>query len=198
MTALVVIRHGPTVWNAEGRIQGRSDIALSSKGRAAVRTWRLPPGIGGAGWIQLCSPLIRARETAGLLNSAVEWRVDPTLIEMDWSDWEGRLLSELRGASGDEIAENEALGLDFRPPGGESPREVQGRLMPLLAQLAQSGAPCIAVTHKGVIRALHALASGWDMTGRPPEKLLDACAHGFTLTADGQPQVAALNQALKT
>ncbi len=193
MTPLVVIRHGPTAWNAEGRIQGRSDVPLSPTGRDAVRTWRLPHEIGGAGWVWLCSPLSRARETAGLLNPEGNWREDPALIEMDWGDWEGRVLAELRTAGGPEMGAAEARGLDFRPPGGESPRDVQARLVPFLASLAEAGAPSLAVTHKGVIRALYALASGWDMTGRPPVKLRDACAHRFTLDAGGRPHADRLN-----
>ena len=66
MTSLVVIRHGPTEWNAEGRIQGRSDVPLSAEGRATVSAWRMPAGIGGPEWAWLSSPLQRARETAAL------------------------------------------------------------------------------------------------------------------------------------
>ncbi len=193
MIPLVVIRHGPTAWNAEGRIQGRSDVPLSPNGRAAVRSWRLPPGVGGPGWTWLCSSLSRARETAHLLDPAADPREHPALIEMNWGAWEGRVLAELRLAGGSEMIEAEARGLDFRPPDGESPRDVQARLVPFLESLARVAVPCFAVTHKGVIRALYALASGWDMTGRPPEKLRDACAHGFALDDQGRPQVKRLN-----
>ncbi len=193
MTELVVIRHGPTAWNAEGRIQGRSDVPLSPEGRAAAGAWRLPPGIGGADWVLRSSPLIRARETAALLHPKGDWGAEPALIEMNWGAWEGRLLAELRAADGTAMAAAEARGLDFRPPGGESPRDVQGRLASLLAALATAGAPCLAVTHKGAIRALYAWARGWDMTGRPPEKMRDACAHRFTLDAHGRPHVEDLN-----
>ena len=51
-------------------------------------------------------------------------------------------LADLRAELGPAMAENEARGLDFRPPGGESPREVQARLKPFLADLA---APTVAV-----------------------------------------------------
>jgi broad specificity phosphatase PhoE len=50
-----------------------------------------------------------------------------------------------------------------------------------------------AVTHKGVIRALYARASGWDMTGRPPVKLRDACAQCFLLGPEGAPETDQLN-----
>ena len=88
------------------------------------------------------------------------------------------------------MAENEARGLDFRPPGGESPRDVQARLRPLLARL---DGRTIFVTHKGVLRALYALATGWTMTGKPPQKLLDGRAHAFAVAPDGTPSVAELN-----
>ncbi len=190
MSRLLLLRHGATAWNAAGRIQGRSDPGLSPAGRAAVARWTLPAWSAEARWI--CSPLRRARETAALLHAGP--LVDePRLAEMDWGAWEGRRLAELRDDFGAEMAANEARGLDFRPPGGESPREVQRRLRPLLAALALAGADVVAVTHKGVIRAAYALASGWDLTGKPPVKLRDGCAHIFALDPQGVPQVAALN-----
>jgi probable phosphoglycerate mutase len=92
------------------------------------------------------------------------------------------------------MAENEARGLDFRPPGGESPRDVQARLEPWLAALAAGDqAINVAVAHKGVIRALYALAVGWDMTGKPPEKLRDGCGHLFEIDEAGRPAVVRLN-----
>ena len=193
MSQLAVIRHGPTAWNAEGRIQGRSDVPLSAEGRAAVAAWRLPEGIGGPGWSWLASPLARARETAALLKPDARIATEPLLSEMDWGEWEGRRLAELRAEGGAAMAEAEARGLDFHPPGGESPRMVQTRLHPLLDRLAQSKGRTLAVTHKGVIRALYARASGWDMTGRPPVKLRDARVHVFALEAGGRPRIARLN-----
>lgn len=190
MMTLLLIRHGKTSWNEAGRIQGRSDPPLSAKGRAEVKLWRLPETANSAAWI--CSPLIRARQTAEMLcGRAVA--CEPRLIEADWGDWEGRSLDELRTSGGDTMAANERRGLDFQPPGGESPRAVQGRVEPLLRELAKRGQDVVAVTHKGVIRAIYALASGWDMRDKPPVKLRPACAHRFTLGEGGAPRVAMLN-----
>lgn len=190
MTALLLIRHGRTAWNEAGRIQGRSDLPLSDRGRAEVKGWRLPQAAAAARW--MCSPLVRARQTAEVLRGeAVE--SDPRLIEADWGDWEGRTLAELRSSGGRAMAENERRGLDFQPPGGESPRAVQKRVEPLLLELAKRGQNVVAVTHKGVIRAVYALASGWDMRDKPPVKLNWSCAHRFTLGGGGAAQIAALN-----
>ena len=198
MTPLVLIRHGPTDWNAAGRIQGHSDVPLSDAGRRAVRTWALPAEITGAvgDWDWLTSPLSRTRETAEILLPAAAratLRREPALIEMYWGTWEGQSLADIRRAGGAKIAAVEARGLDFCPPGGESPRQVQARLAPLLATLAARARPVVAVTHKGVIRAILAHAAGWDMVGRAPAKLRDACAHRFALEPDGTPRIEHLN-----
>ncbi|NIA71665.1 histidine phosphatase family protein [Pelagibius litoralis] len=190
MTALLLIRHGPTAWNEEGRLQGRSDQPLSAQGRREVQGWRVPEADSRAAWIT--SPLMRARQTAEILHgTAVE--SEDRLIETDWGDWEGCRLAELRATQGVAMAENEARGLDFQPPGGESPRAVQARVKPLLSALARDRQDTVAVAHKGVIRAVYALASRWDMREKPPVRLERACAHRFDLAPDGAPQVAMLN-----
>jgi len=189
-TPLVVLRHGPTAWNETGRIQGRSDPPLSPAGIAQVEAWRLPADLAGYRW--LTSPLRRAVETARLLGHA-EAQTEPALVEMAWGQWEGRTLEELRASGGVALRENESRGLDFAPPEGESPRQVQRRLQPLLAKLAQDMVPCVAICHKGLIRALYALARGWDLTGEPPEKLREPCLHRFALDAAGAPRVEQLN-----
>ena len=187
---LALIRHGPTDWNAEGRIQGRSDQPLSASGRRAVSCWQMPAALAGYRWVT--SPLARARETAALLGHP-EAEVEVALSEADWGEWEGQRIADLRARLGEVMTRLEARGLDFRPPGGESPRDLQARLHPWLARVATEARPCVAVCHKGVIRALTALATGWDMTGPPPEKIRAESAHCFTLSVSGMPSVDRLN-----
>jgi broad specificity phosphatase PhoE len=189
MTLLAVLRHGPTEWSAARRLQGRRDVPLSPAGRETVSSWRLPAALAGCSW--LTSPLGRAVETAEILGLAA--RREARLIEMAWGEWEGLSLAELAAHPEAALAERAAAGLDFRPPGGESPREVQARLTPLLAEIARGRGAVGAVTHKGVIRALFALASGWDMLGRAPVRLDWQSAHLFRLDAAGAPTVETLN-----
>jgi probable phosphoglycerate mutase len=193
MTLLAVLRHGPTEWSTARRLQGRTDIPLSPAGRATVASWRLPPALAGCAW--LTSPLRRAGETAEILGLAAARR-EARLIEMAWGDWEGLTLAELAVHPGAALAERAAAGLDLQPPGGESPRQVQARLRPLLAEIARAGDAVGAVTHKGVIRALFALASGWDMLGKAPARLDWQSAHLFRLDAAGKPAVERLNVSL--
>ncbi len=195
MTRLVLVRHGPTRWNEEGRIQGRTDVALSAAGVAEVRRWRLPAEFQADRWFS--SPLLRAVQTARLLG-AIEINFEPMLGEMRWGTWEGRRLDEIRNDDPGGTADIEARGLDFAPPGGESPRLVQGRAAPFLAARARAAAPAIAVTHKGVIRALYAQATGWPMLGKPPDRLDWSAAHVFTLGPSGALSVERLNVRLRS
>jgi broad specificity phosphatase PhoE len=194
MTPLVLLRHGPTAWTRQHQLQGRADLPLDAGGRETVLGWRLPSELRELRW--LTSPLARCTETATLLGLKAE--IEPRLIEMDWGRWEGRTITELRAEPAHEMAALEARGLDLEPPGGESPRAVQRRVAPLLVEIAASGEPTGCVTHKGVIRTILALATGWAMVDRQPAKLDWAAAHVFELEPGGAPRVAYQNRRLAT
>jgi probable phosphoglycerate mutase len=189
MTRLAVLRHAPTGWNERRLLQGRADPPLSPAGLEAAKRWRLPDEFAEFRW--LASPLTRAIQTAECL--AVDPQIEPALIEMAWGAWEGQSLTDLRAGDPAGMAATEALGLDLAAPEGESPRQVQDRLRPLLRRLAAEGRPTGAITHKGVLRALLALATGWDMRQAPPVKLRPATIHLFTLEADGSPRLTRAN-----
>jgi len=187
------IRHGSTLWNEEGRMQGRRDIPLSDRGREQVREWRLPEPDARVAW--LSSPLSRAAETALILcGSDVPHEL--ALTEMDWGEWEGARLDDLREHPDVGYAQNEARGLDFRPPGGESPRDVLARLRPWLERVGTNPVPLVAVTHLGVLRAILSAATGWDMTGKAPVKLLANTLHRFAVDDRGKVSMVACNVAL--
>lgn len=183
MTPIFLLRHGPTDWNAEGRVQGRHDPALSAEGVRSVQSWRLP-ALPQPLAVHV-SPLRRAVETAALLGLA--GRTEPRLVEMAWGSWEGARLEDLRAADPAGMAALEAQGLDLRAPGGESPREVQQRLLPFFAELAARGTPALLVAHNGVMRAALSLATGWDMRAKPPLKLRRGALLALELEAGGRP-----------
>src|SRR5215468_5848012 len=162
MSALFLLRHGPTEWNASRRLQGRSDIPLSAAGRSIVESWELPERAASCAWA--ASPLSRCTETTEILRTryrrADPPHIEPRLIEMSFGEWEGRSLAEVRSTHGAVMVEWESRGLDFRAPGGESPRDVQDRLRPWLEELIVGNEDVLAITHKAVLRALYALVSG--------------------------------------
>lgn len=185
MTLLAVLRHGETAWSAAGRIQGRTDVPLLTG--LSVRVPNICRGMR-----IVTSPLRRCVETAALLGAPHAAR-EPRLIEMSWGDWEGESFAALRERLGEAMRDNEARGLDFRPPGGESPRLVLSRVKTWLKEVAQAGEPTLAVTHRGVIRALYAEATGWDMRGKPPARLEWDAVHVFQIDEAGAPRVERLN-----
>ena len=198
MTAVpfAVLRHAATGWNEQGRLQGTTDTPLSPSGRLAAASWQLPAPADR--WRRVCSPLTRARQTAELVRPAAAVAVDSRLREMSFGSWEGRTLAELRATGGEAFAAAERLGLDFHPPGGESPRLTMQRLAGWLAEVADAGTPVMAVSHKATIRALLALATGWDMTGRQPIRLDWRCVHFFAVQRDLTVTLERANVAMAT
>lgn len=191
---LALIRHGPTLWNAEKKIQGRTDTDLSDEGRKLVSTWHLPQRAHN--WQRFTSPLKRTQQTASALRPTGKWEVAIALIETDWGEYEGCRLETLRERYGTDFQKNEARGLDFQPPAGESPRDVQRRLSHWLEQQHKAQQSIVAVTHKGVIRAALALACDWDMTGKPPAKLQWEHAHIFAVLPGGRLEIEEVNVSL--
>jgi probable phosphoglycerate mutase len=178
MTRLALLRHADTAWSVEGRIQGRRDVPILE--RAAI-----PVPEACRGMRIVTSPLLRCVQTAALLGVPDAPR-EPRIAEMDWGQWEGERLADLRERLGDEMAQNEARGLDFTPPGGESPGMVLHRVRRWLLEVSM---PTLAITHRGVIRVVLAAATGWDMRGKPPIKLDWRAAHFFQLDERGAPQL---------
>ena len=190
-----ILRHAPTAWNAEHRLQGLTDTTLSEAGEAEARSWRLPAPADG--WLRMSSPLQRAWRTAELLQPSAAVTIDPALREMSFGTWEGHTIAELRVNVGERFLDAERRGLDFQPPGGESPRATMTRIGRWTMRVAEAGAPVVAVSHKAAIRALLAVATGWDMSGRPPHKLDWRCLHFFRAERDGSVAVDRLNVPLK-
>lgn len=194
MMRLALLRHGATEWSALGRIQGRTDTELSEEGRQWLMQRRVPQPFRA--WRSFTSPLQRCLQTCRWLDLA-EAAVEPRLIETDWGRWEGRTLAQLRAEQGPAMHDNESRGFDFRPDGGESPREVLARVRPWLAELVLAGEPALALTHRGVIRAVMAEAFDWDMRAKAPVKLNWQCLHVFTLDRAGRVQPDRMNVALQ-
>ena len=193
---LALLRHGPTEWNAAGRIQGHTDIGLSEAGLAKMAALRLPP--------TLCpqrifaSPMLRARQTAKALGLA-DPVLDARLMEQNWGEWEGLTRAEILQRHGaDAFARaGAARGDEFRPLGGESTGELHARVAGFLRDAAkdqgENEGDAVAVAHLGVLRAAYTLATGWAMDAPMPPKLDVARILVLTLAPDGTPTIAALN-----
>lgn len=164
---LVFIRHGETDWNREYRLQGQRDIPLNDLGRAqAFRNGeelvRSIPEVAGFDFI--ASPLSRTRETMEIARTAMGlppdgYGRDDRLMEIAYGDWEGSTLDELREHHGEAAASREADKWGFSPPGGESYRQLEARVAPVLSELRR---PTVVVAHGGIGRILRIRLIGED------------------------------------
>lgn len=177
MMRLALLRHGHTAWNRAGRIQGRTDVPLDVDARAHLSALRLPAPWDCADLV--ASPLLRAVETAELVGGRAPHTV-AALTEMNWGAWEGQHGEDLLAQQGSGYRHIEEWGWEFRPPNGESPREVLDRLLPWVATLSHD---TVAVCHIGIMRMLLARATGWDFDGPAPFRIKRDRL--FVLTIDG-------------
>jgi len=170
--SILFVRHGETDSNAEGRLQGQRDTPLNPRGREqASAVGRSLRKLMSAEIERLetaeafvASPLTRTRQTMELARAAMDlpprrYRVESTLIELSFGDWEGLAWPEIavRDASG--LAAREADKWNFAPSNGESYAELCDRLRPWLAAL---NGDCFVVSHGGVARALLTMIGGVD------------------------------------
>ncbi len=157
----VLIRHGETAHNAEGRTLGRADVPLTERGRAqaAALARALSNDPYGPFAAVYASPLQRALDTARPLAEVrgLEVRVEPRLIEMDIGALEDIGREELRERHGGFLRAwlSERVA-EVRMPGGETLVEVQERAWGALEALRERhGDETIAlVTHNFVILTL--------------------------------------------
>lgn len=157
-TRLVVVRHGVTDWNREGRFQGHLDPPLSDVGRHEAQL--VAERIAADDLLRpvriVSSSLARAAQTAAAIGSASGVPVEPDdrLMEIGQGEWEGRTHAELEVADARRYrAWREAAGVR-QPPGGEPIDAATARLRAVLDELESSeGAVCL-VSHGGTMRIL--------------------------------------------
>lgn len=171
-----LLRHGRTDWNRIGVLQGRTDRPLEDEEADRLGTLTVPSPWDNAD--VLASPLIRARDTARLVTGR-EAAVDPRLIEMKFGAWEGLSSADLHADPASGFRDVEDWGWDYRPPGGESPREVWARVSAVLDSLESD---TLIVCHLVVMRVVLAIAHGWNFEGPMPFRVKRDRIYGLTIT----------------
>jgi len=153
MRSLVLARHGQTSWNALGKLQGHTDIALDDTGRHQARTLAstlAPAGIR----VVWTSDLGRARETGEIIAAALGLappRTEPELRERKFGVFEGLTRDECASQHPEHWAA--WLAQTTAPPGGEPREEAVVRLGRALERIAaREEGPALVVTHGGVMR----------------------------------------------
>jgi broad specificity phosphatase PhoE len=150
MARLLLIRHGESTWNEDGRWQGHADPPLSALGERQAHAAGRALGAMVAVW---SSDLVRARQTAELIiapDSATDVTVDPRLRERDVGEWTGLTRAQI------EVEWPGYLDAYRSPPGFEPNDSLLSRVLGAVRDAAER-APAgdtLIVTHSGVIRTL--------------------------------------------
>ena len=160
---IILIRHGQTEWNREGRIQGHGNSTLTELGRAQAAAYgrlladRFHPL---APFALYRSPAGRCAETTALAAAAAgldadAFAIDARLKEKGYGRWEGMTRPEIaRAGDESELGAMDADPWGHRPPGGgETLAEVMARARGWLFDLAPEQ-PAIVVCHGGTGRTL--------------------------------------------
>lgn len=99
------VRHGKTEWNNQFRYQGLTNVPLCAEGRGQARRAALRLSKLDVGAI-ICSPLDRAHETAECIaayHAGVGVEKNPLLAEVNFGEWEGLTVPEIKAHSGEEL-----------------------------------------------------------------------------------------------
>ena len=176
MTRVLLVRHGQSEWNADGRWQGQADPALTDLGRAQAR--HATRALGQVDAI-VASDLQRAAETAAIISEVLgigPVECLPQLRERHAGEWQGLTRAEIERdwpgylerpppvegtaeALGPAAQAASTPGSRRRPPGWESDESVVDRAIEALALVHAlvSDGEVLVVTHGGLMYALERL-----------------------------------------
>jgi phosphoserine phosphatase len=172
---VIILRHGQSSYNSQGRIQGRSDLSvLTDRGQDDAR-------LTGAAFAGLkfdkafCSPLQRAQQTATTVLSCLEQQdclqIDDRLLEIDLPLWETMFNQEVREKYAEQYQawKERPHELKMSHPQADG---IQQEFFPVLALYDQAttfwksiipqhqGQTILIVAHNGINRALISTALG--------------------------------------
>lgn len=143
---LFLVRHGRTAANAAGILQGHLDLELDDVGCDQVR--QVAQAIGPVDHV-ICSPLLRARQTAAVFGR--EPTIDERWIELDYGEYDGLALTDVPG----DVWQRWSTDHDFATPGGESMGSLDRRVRTACAEAfdASRDARIVVVSHVSPIKA---------------------------------------------
>ncbi|HEX9634387.1 MAG TPA: histidine phosphatase family protein [Candidatus Limnocylindria bacterium] len=161
---LILVRHGVTAWNREGRFQGHRDPPLAADGLAQARLLaeRIAADPEERPVRIVSSPLARAAQTARIIAAALpgtarqqepDVALEPRLMEIGQGAWEGRTHAELARTDARRYAAWRRDGGGRVPPGGEAVSAANTRVRAALGELlAGDEWPLCIVSHGGTLR----------------------------------------------
>ncbi|MFE6253752.1 histidine phosphatase family protein [Agromyces sp. NPDC057865] len=168
MTTFFLARHGETVWHAEHRYAGNSDVALTRHGlgqAAALGAWAVDAQLDAI----VASPLSRAQRSAApsVETTGLELRTDERLVEIDFGVAEGLTPDEIAAQYPEEWAAFRTAPATNPLPGGESGLAGIARALPVFDDLHREfpDGRVLLVGHATLIRLLFCQLAGMDPDG---------------------------------
>jgi 2,3-bisphosphoglycerate-dependent phosphoglycerate mutase len=160
---MILVRHGETDWNRDGRWQGQADAPLNERGREQAR--RLRDQLAGEPVAAIyASDLSRARETAEIIAASIgrPVEVDRRLREVHVGGWSGLTTAEIESLFPDDVTRWYEGDASHAFDGGETYAAMGGRVVTALEEIAarHPSEQVLVVLHGGPIRALLAHAAG--------------------------------------
>jgi broad specificity phosphatase PhoE len=164
-TRILLVRHGSTLFSAEDRFAGSSDVDLSEEGRGLARklsdrlaSWKIDAAYS--------SDMKRTIDTCRIVceRHGLSPKTMPGLREIDHGHWEGMIHKEVEEKYAPEYKAWSADPFMAPPPGGESGLSVLARALPALGTIVRSnqGQTVLVVSHKATNRLLLCALMGID------------------------------------
>ena len=145
----VLVRHAETEWSLAGRHTGRTDLALTERGRSRARA--LADHLAARRFeLVLVSPARRARETCELSGLGERASVREELREWDYGEYEGLTSAEIEARRPGWSLWRDGC------PGGESPAQVGARADRVIAELRAAQDDVAVFSHGHMLRVLGA------------------------------------------
>jgi probable phosphoglycerate mutase len=187
VTRIVAVRHGETVWNAEMRMQGQLDTALSERGRRQAA--RTADALADEGIDAIVSSdLARAFDTAAAIAGVVGLPVaaDPGLRERSFGAFQGYTYAEIDARWPVEAGRWRRHDPTFAPDGGESLVAFNARALAVVTAIAEGarGRSVLVVTHGGVLDCLYRAAAGLGLDAPRSWQLGNAAINRLLFTGE--------------
>ena len=188
MATLWIFRHGETLWNAEGRVQGQTDIPLSEVGHAQARA--VAALLNGHRFAALySSDLVRVTQTAQPAANALDLavRLDPMLRERHYGMFETLTYAEVKVRFPEEYARFRAHDLEFDFNGGEALRAFNERSLACLAAIASrhAGEDVLVFTHGGVLDMAYRHANRLGLAAKRDFEIPNAAFNRIEISDEG-------------
>ncbi|MBN2076008.1 MAG: histidine phosphatase family protein [Dehalococcoidales bacterium] len=164
MTEIFLVRHGETEWNANEIFRGRADITLNEKG--VVQAKLLGDYLKKSRLEAVySSPLERAARTAERIAKphSLDVRIEPALIDIDYGEWQGMPLTEVKKIYKNLYIKWEASPEKVKFPGGESLDDVRNRSIAAVNKIVKKHKGTVTlVSHRVVNKVLICSLLGLD------------------------------------